>query len=317
MPLGVSYPASRCPAERDQLGLAGSAPGARTTTAVTASPQCSCGRPIDRRLVDGGVLAEHRLDAQAGDVLAAGLHDVLVAVEHDPQAVVVIGAAVARVEPAVAERAARWRPRRGSSPTSSHGERYTASPATPGGAGQVACRRGPAPSRPAAGWARRRSCAAGAVRAYSSGHLSGQKRWQEIDSVWPKISNASRSCAAVPLHRRQRRRVAAPPSRRRSTVRQVASSSGARGQHRVHRPRPSPGSQAHSAVTRSAAIISAIGAGSGRRPTTRVPAGQEGRVRERLVADVVEHRQEGARAAGRSRSAGRGSATARTRSAAM
>ena len=63
-------------------------------------------QPDDRRLLDVRVLEQHRLDPQARDVLPAGLHDVLRAVDHDAQPVRVVGADVARVEPAAAERLA-------------------------------------------------------------------------------------------------------------------------------------------------------------------------------------------------------------------
>ena len=60
-------------------------------------------QPDDCGLGHIRVPVQHCLDAQAGHVLPAGLDDVLIAVDHDPKAVVVNHATVAGVEPAVPE----------------------------------------------------------------------------------------------------------------------------------------------------------------------------------------------------------------------
>ena len=94
------------------------------------------------------------------------------------------------------------------------------------------------------------------MAAYSSGHSPGQNRWQEIDSVWPKISNAHRSS---PQCRFIEASVAGGSAAQpyTITVRLRASRSG-RAVSTASSARTMAGELAHSAVTPSASIISAM-----------------------------------------------------------
>ena len=79
-------------------------PSRRTTAADTASIHCGCGQPEHRHLGHRRVLVQRLLDLAAGDVLAAGLDHVLLAVHHGQVALGVQHAQVAAVEPAAGER---------------------------------------------------------------------------------------------------------------------------------------------------------------------------------------------------------------------
>ncbi len=80
------------------------APGATTTSAITVSPHFSCGDADHRDLGHRRVREDAVLDLDRRDVLAAGDDHVLLAVGDREVVLVVDEAAVAGVEPAVADR---------------------------------------------------------------------------------------------------------------------------------------------------------------------------------------------------------------------
>jgi hypothetical protein len=84
-------------------------PALTTTTAVTASIQRGCGRPITATSLTCGQAVDRLLDLAAGHVLAAGLDHVLLAVDDGDVALVVDRGQVAAVEPVAGSNAAAVR----------------------------------------------------------------------------------------------------------------------------------------------------------------------------------------------------------------
>ena len=78
-------------------------PAFSTTTATTASTQRGCGTPIDSDFRNRRQTIERLFDLAAGDILAAGLDHVLLAVDDGDIALLVDGGEIAGMEPAALE----------------------------------------------------------------------------------------------------------------------------------------------------------------------------------------------------------------------